>query len=90
MKLLNEKDKECNSNKSNKKDDISEEEIYNDLLETNKELKDNKDSIKKLLIEQIFYQKYASSNYEIPTILFNEIEIEPYGNCLYCCISFYL
>ena len=77
-----EKNKECKLNKNNNKDNISEE----NKIESNQELKDNKDSIKNLLIDQIFYQKYSASNYKI----INEIEIDPYGNYLYCCISFYL
>jgi len=56
---------------------------------TNKK-KDIKDNLKQLILDQCFYIKYTAVNYEINKEFFDLIEIESYGNCFYCCISFYL
>jgi len=62
----------------------------NDEVNNNNEEKSNEyKKLKELLIEQVFFSKNTAKNYEIPFNLFKEIEIDRYGNCLYCCISFY-
>ena len=45
--------------------------------------------LKKLFIDEIFYQKFAAKNYEIPFKLFKEIKIPDDGNCFYRCFSYY-
>ena len=51
---------------------------------------DIKDNLKQLILEQCYYIKYTEVNYEINKDFFDLIEIEPFGNCFYCCISYYL
>ena len=60
-----------------------------DKLNENKEMKKyNRGELKELLIVQIFYQKNSAKNYEIPKEIFTEINIDTYGNCFNCCLSF--
>lgn len=60
----------------------------------NKELEEEivniNEGIKNILIEQIFYQKYKSKNYEIDCGFFIEAKVSAFGNCLYCCVSLHL
>ena len=42
------------------------------------------------MIEQIFYIKNTAKNYEISNKNFEFISIEPFGNCYYCCVSYFL
>ena len=61
-------------------------ENKHNLINREKEKKELKSSI----IEQTLYQKYSAANYEIPDNLFNLTKNDTYGNCIYCCISYYL
>lgn len=45
-----------------------------------------KDNLKQLLLDQCFYIKYTAFNYEVNKDFFDLIEMEPFGNCFYCCI----
>ena len=47
------------------------------------------EDLKKIFIDEIFYQKFAAKNYEIPIKLFKEIKIQDDGNCFYRCLSYY-
>ena len=47
------------------------------------------EELKKLFIDEIFYQKFAAKNYEIPFKLFKEIKIADDGNYFYRCFSYY-
>ena len=42
------------------------------------------------MIKQIFYIKNTEKTYEIPNKNFEFISIEPFGNCYYCCVSYFL
>lgn len=46
-----------------------------------------KDNLKQLILEQCYYIKYTAVNYEINKDFFDLIEIEPFCNYFYCCIS---
>ena len=61
-------------------------ENFNEIIQDNVE----KENLKKLFLEEIFLQKNTAINYEVSNNFFNEIDIEPFGNCFYCCISYYL
>ena len=58
-----------------------ETEVYNQ--------ENDKEILKKIYIDEIFYQKYSSKNYEISKALFKEIEIQGDGNCFYRCLSYF-
>ena len=45
--------------------------------------------VKRIIDWTNFYIKFTAKNYEIPNNIFEEVQIEPYGNCFYCCISFF-
>ena len=57
-----------NINKENKS-------ISSNLNINEEELSSHNDGINDLLIEQIFYQKYSSKNYEIYLDIFKEIKV---------------
>lgn len=59
-------------------------------IDVEKEYLMKKSDLKNLFIEQIFIQKLTSHNYELSWSLFNLIEVDPYGNCFYISISFFL
>ena len=58
--------------------------------ELNNDCYNDEYSLKELLIDEIFYIKFTAKNHEIPNNVFEEMQIEPYDNCFYCFISFYL
>ena len=69
---------------------LSENEKNNTEFFANQNNENNKEELKKLFLEEIFYQKNTAANYEIPYEYFKEISMPPLGNCFYCCISYFL
>ena len=65
---------------------ISDQEIFSKPNNDN----NYKEELKKIFLEEIFYQKSTANNYEISSEYFNEIIMPPYGNCFYCCLSYFL
>ena len=51
--------------------------------------KKSTEDLKKLFIDEIFYQKIAVKNYEIPIKLFKEIKIPNDGNYFYRWLLYY-
>ena len=80
-----ENEKEINNVNVILEDDLPNQDIFS--IQNNDS---NKEELKKLFLEEIFYQKNIADNYEIPLKFFKEVEMPPYGNCLYCCISYFL
>ena len=67
-------------------DDLnSEQDIFSKSNNDN-----NKEDLKKIFLDEIFNQKIIAKNYEISKEYFKEIEMPPYGNCFYCCLSYFL
>ena len=68
--------------------------IYSHNLNTkSKENTNNnteKENLKKIFLEEIFLQINTANNYEVSNNFLSEISIDPYGNCFYCCILYYL
>ena len=83
-------DKELNyNNEENEKEInnvnvISEDDMPNQDIFSIQNNDSNKEELKKLFLEEIFYQINIVNNYEIPLKFFKEVEMPPYGNCLYC------
>ena len=50
-------------------------------------MKQEQNKLSKYLIEQIFEVKKKAVDYEIDKDNFEEIQIDPYGDCFYCCLS---
>ena len=69
-----------------KNDNISNEDKNDELLYNNE---NNKEELKQIFLNEIFYQKYSAKNYEINKKYFKEIDIPKDGNCFFRCISYY-
>ena len=94
LKNKNIEKKQYNNNIKQDKDSInSDENNEKDTFplenQSNQNIDNSKEELKKLFLDEIFYQKYSANNYEIPIKFFNEIKMPPYGNCFYCCISYF-
>ena len=69
---------------------IKEDVSFESEIIFNQNNDNSKEELKKIYLEEIFYQKNTAINYEIPTKFFREIEMPSLGNCFYCCLSYYL
>ena len=65
-----------------------EKQEYNFKIDDNT-FHNSTEDLKRIFIDEIFYQKIATKNYDIPDKLFKEIKIPADGNCFYRCLSYY-
>ena len=72
------------------KEILDDNNINNENFALNSNNENTKEELKKLFLEEIFLQKYTAPNYEINENFFNEIIMPPFGNCFYCCLSYYI
>ena len=83
LKVTNMNNKELGNNiKENEKEInndniIFEDELPNQDIFSNQNNESNKEELKRLFIEEIFYQKNIADNYEIPFKFFKEVEMPP-------------
>ena len=68
------------------KDEIDNEDKTDEILYNNE---NNKEELKQIFLNEIFYQKYSAKNYEINKKYFKEIDIPQDGNCFFRFISYY-
>ena len=70
--------------------DNEDENLLDDNIKFSLNNQDNnKDELKKLFLDEIFFQKYSAKNYEIPNNLFYEVKVPSDGNCFYSCLSYH-
>ena len=89
-KLRSSEEREIKVNKDLEINLIQESEEFDNEIFCNQNIDNGKEELKRIFLEEIFYQKNTAVNYEIPAKFFREIEMPAFGNCFYCCISYYL